>query len=147
MGPGGQEMEPDGWYFGNAVRDDVRGSGWFVGQFVPAQLGLRHQTAIEVKWGRHPKGERRPAGPEANQVATTVSVLVRGALLTRFDHRGQRHEVLIKDEGDYIIFGPDVVHAWEALEDTVVLSLRFPSVERRTGPFVAGNVPPGEDAT
>ena len=48
------------FYFGNAAMDQVRGSGWFVGQFVPAELGLRHQSDVEVKWGIHPDGEKRP---------------------------------------------------------------------------------------
>ena len=39
------------FYFGNAKADQVRGGGWFVGQFVPAELGLRHQTDVELKWG------------------------------------------------------------------------------------------------
>ena len=45
------------FYFGNAKDDQVRGSGWFVGQFVSAELGLRHQTDVELKWGIHPDGE------------------------------------------------------------------------------------------
>jgi hypothetical protein len=32
-------------------KPQVRGSGWFVGQFVPAELGLRRQTDVELKWG------------------------------------------------------------------------------------------------
>ena len=51
------------FYFGNAVVDQVRDSGWFVGQFVPAELGLRHQNDVEVKWGIHPDGEKRRASP------------------------------------------------------------------------------------
>src|SRR5229473_1129268 len=45
-------MDPTrSFYFGNATVDQVRDSGWFVGQFVPAELGLRHQNDVEVKWG------------------------------------------------------------------------------------------------
>lgn len=32
-------------------------------------------------------------------------------------------------EGDHIIFGPNTVHSWEAIGHTVVLSVRYPSVE------------------
>jgi quercetin dioxygenase-like cupin family protein len=31
--------------------------------------------------------------------------------------------------GDYIIFAPDAMHSWEAIGDTIVLSIRFPSVD------------------
>ena len=47
-----------GFYFGNANADQVRNSGWFVGQFVAPELGLRHQTDVEVKWGVHPDGDQ-----------------------------------------------------------------------------------------
>ena len=37
--------------------------------------------------------------------------------------------VTLKQQGDYVIFGPETVHSWEALGETVVLSVRFPSIE------------------
>lgn len=116
------------FYFGNAAADQIRNTGWFVGQFVPAELGLRHQTDVEVKWGVHPDGDKRPR-PWANGNGTTVSVLIRGTLHLRF-YLGETQEIVtLAREGDYVIFGPDVVHSWEASGDTIVLSVRFPSVE------------------
>jgi len=53
------------FYFGNAAVDQVRGTGWFIGQFVPPELGPRHQTEVELKWAVHPKGERRRHGAES----------------------------------------------------------------------------------
>jgi hypothetical protein len=117
------------FYLGNAAVDQIRSSGWFIGQFVPPELGLRHQTDVEVKWGVHPDGERRPRGPEANRHATTISVLIHGTLRVTFEVDGQSQTVTLAKEGDYIIFGRDIVHAWEAIGHTVVLSVRFPSVE------------------
>jgi hypothetical protein len=119
------------FYFGNTAVDQIRGTGWFIGQFVPAELGLRHQTDVEVKWGVHPDGEQRPRGPEAkaNRNATTISVLIHGTLRVTFEIDGKSHTVTLAKEGDYIIFGRDIGHAWEAIGHTVVLSVRFPSVE------------------
>lgn len=116
------------FYVGNAEADQVRGSGWFVGQFVPAELGLRHQTEVELKWGIHPDGDKR-SEPWANQNGTTISVLVQGALKVTFHIDGAQQEVTLQRKGDYVAFGPDVVHSWEAVGDTIVLSVRFPSVE------------------
>ena len=114
--------------FGNAAADQVRDSGWFIGQFVPSVLGLRHQTDVELKWGIHPDGEKRTR-PWASGHATTISVLIRGCLRVTF-HVGDAPQVVtMQKEGDYIIFGPDTVHSWEAIGHTVVLSVRFPSVE------------------
>jgi hypothetical protein len=124
-------------YFGNAVQDQVRDTGWFVGQFVPAVLGLRHQTDVELKWGIHPDGETR-SHPWANGNGTTISVLIRGTLRVTFDIDGTPRMETLQKEGDYVVFGPDVVHSWEATGETVVLSVRFPSVEvgRQTAPVI-----------
>ena len=116
------------FYFGNAKADQVRGSGWFVGQFVPAELGLRRQTDVELKWGLHPDGEKRPE-PWANRNGTTISVLIEGSLKVTFHIDGAQQEVTLGTKGDYVVFGPEVVHSWEAVGDTIVLSVRFPSVE------------------
>ncbi len=120
------------FYFGNAEADQVRGSGWFVGQFVPSGLGLRHQTDVELKWGIHPDGDKRPR-PWANRNGATISVLIEGRLRVTFHIDGTRQEVALERRGDYVIFGPDVVHSWEAMGDTIVLSVRFPSVEVGSG--------------
>jgi hypothetical protein len=116
------------FYFGNAKADQVHGSGWFVGQFVPAELELRRQTAVELKWGIHPDGEKRPQ-PWANQNGVTISVLIEGRLKVTFFVDGSQQEVTLQTKGDYVIFGPEVVHSWEAVGDTIVLSVRFPSVQ------------------
>ena len=117
------------FYYGNAIVDQVRDSGWFIGQFVQAAAGLRHQTEVEIKWGVHPAGERRPQ-PWATGHATTISVLIRGSLRVTFHDNGNPQTVTLDKEGDYVVFGPAAMHTWEAIGDTIVLSVRFPSVER-----------------
>ena len=116
------------FYFGNAKADEVCGSGWFIGQFVPPELGLRHQTDVELKWGVHPDGDKR-TDPWANKNGATISVLVEGSLKVTFHIDGGEQEVMLRTKGDYVVFGPEVVHSWEAIGDTIVLSVRFPSVE------------------
>ena len=126
------------FYVGNAVADQVRDSGWFVGQFVPPAAGLRHQTDVEVKWGIHPDGEKR-RHPWASGHATTISVLIHGSLRVTFEVGDTPQVVTLQKEGDYIIFGPDAVHSWEAIGHTVVLSVRFPSVEVWQAARLAGD--------
>jgi hypothetical protein len=116
------------FYFGNAKADQVRDTGWFVGQFVPAEFGLRRQTDVELKWGIHPDGEKR-SQPWAHGNAATISVLIEGCLKVTFHLDGGRRDVALRTRGDYVVFGPEVVHSWEAVGDTIVLSVRFPSVE------------------
>ena len=116
------------FYVGNAALDQVRGTGWFVGQFVPPELGLRHQTDVELKWGVHKNGEKR-SHPSANGNSTTISVLIKGTLHVTFQRNKTSQGVTLQQAGDYVVFGPEIVHSWEAVGDTIVLTVRFPSVE------------------
>jgi hypothetical protein len=128
----GRHMESgNGYYVGNAATDSVAGTAWFLGQFVPEELGLRHQTDVELKWGVHSQGDCRPDGLQANGVATTISVLVRGTMQITFAIDGNTRRITLRNEGDYVIFGPELVHGWEAITDSVILSIRFPSVDVR----------------
>ena len=81
-----------------------------------------------MKWGPHPGGGKR-AHPLANGNGTTVSILIRGGLRVAFHVCAGPQVVTLEKQGDYIVFGPDGVHSWEAIGDTLVLSVRFPSVE------------------
>jgi hypothetical protein len=110
---------------GNAI-DEGRG-GWFVGQFIAPELGLRHQRALEVKWAQHPKGECRRAFSQCKS-ATTISILVSGLFVTRLKICEVLREVTLANPGDYVAFAPGVDHSWEAREDCVVISVRFPSL-------------------
>ncbi|MGH6841777.1 MAG: hypothetical protein ACREDV_06750, partial [Methylocella sp.] len=86
-------------------------------------------TDVELKWGLHKDGEKR-SHPLANGNATTISVFIRGgALRVTFGVGGTKQTVTLQKEGDYVVFGPDIVHFWEAEGEPVVLSIRFPSVE------------------
>jgi hypothetical protein len=116
------------FYFGSAEADRVKNTGWFLGQFVPAHLGLRHQNEVELKWGVHSRGDKRPL-PPAYGHGTTVSVLVRGTFRLHFQVGRTSYAVTLEKEGDYVVFGPEVMHSWEAIDDAIVLSIRFPSVE------------------
>jgi hypothetical protein len=119
-------MDEKGLYWcGNALKDGKQ--GWFVGQFMPSSMGLSRQTAVEVKWGQHPKGERR-RGVSRCQTATTISVLISGAFVTRLMIDQTMREITLATPGDYLVFGPGIAHSWEALEDSLVISVRFPSL-------------------
>jgi cupin superfamily acireductone dioxygenase involved in methionine salvage len=111
---------------GNAVKDGKR--GWFVGQFVPPSFGLVRQHAVEIKWAQHAKGERRPRFGQWPR-ATTISILINGAFVLRFELADGVREVVLATPGDYVAFAPGVYHSWEALEDCLVITVRFPSLD------------------
>jgi hypothetical protein len=122
-----RSMDPNSSFcIGNAISGGK--GGWFIGQFFPEQIGLQHQSAVEVKWGQHPKGERRRAFAKT-EAATTISVLISGAFVMKLMIDGRLREIELNRPGDYAAVGPDVPHSWEATEDCLVISIRFPSIE------------------
>jgi hypothetical protein len=76
-----------------------------------------------------PPRRRQTPSPLGQPNGATISVLIEGCLRVTFHVDGAREEVTLRTKGDYAIFGPEVVHSWEAVGDTIVVSVRFPSVE------------------
>ena len=110
---------------GNAAQDADPFHGWFVGHFVPAELGPRSTDAVEVKWGVHALGETR-LGWAASDAATSLSVLVRGSIRLFF---ASGDEALLAEPGDYALWPPGVAHRWQIeRDDTIVLTVRWPSL-------------------
>ena len=110
---------------GNAIVDGRR--GWFIGHFFAPESGLRHQSELEVKWGQHRRGERR-AGFSKSRCGATIAVLVSGSFRVEMKLDDRREKIHLRNAGDYLVIGPEVPHSWEALEDSLVISIRFPSV-------------------
>jgi cupin superfamily acireductone dioxygenase involved in methionine salvage len=111
--------------FGNVAQHGIR--GWFIGQFIPRSRGLAHQEALEIKWQQHRKGERRERFAHSLR-ATTIAILVNGSFVTRFRLPNETREVVLNCPGDYIAYGPGLEHSWEALEESLVITVRFPSL-------------------
>ena len=109
--------------FGNAQDDSAPFHDWLVGYFVPLSSGLRHSDDIEIKWGVHQKG----AGDDqwtVNRMATSISILVSGVDQISLPHR----VFTLSNPGDYLIWGPGMPHRWRTLEDSVVITVRWPSI-------------------
>ena len=108
---------------GNASVDGAAHQGWLVGHFAGVPGAPNRSEAVEVKWGVHPAGERRSTAA-VNATATTLSLLVRGRFRLRFPDR----VVVLEREGDYALWPPGVAHDWLAEEESVVLTVRWPSL-------------------
>lgn len=113
---------PDRWYAGNA--NDERGEhrGWMIGHFIEDQ-SPRASHDVEVKWGVHAAGESR-ADWTAGEQRTTLLLLISGEF--RLDLQGD--SVRLSRQGDYVIWGPGLDHSWQAEADSVVITVRWPSV-------------------
>ncbi len=112
----------DDWHVGNAVSDGKDLRGWLVGHFLENAEDVRASDAVEIKWGVHPAGQGRDAWHTSEQ-RTTIVLLVKG----RFRLDLSTGSVVLKEEGDYAIWGPGIDHSWSAEEDSVVITVRWPS--------------------
>ncbi len=128
-------------YNGRAAEDGglVGRRGWFVGHFTGPQAGLAYTRDVEIKWGVHPAGESKTS-TAANRSATTLSILVSGAFRVVFPEDGL--EVNLVDPGDYVVWAPGVAHTWQALKETTILTVRWPSLP--DDQYATGTEPRGD---
>jgi len=111
---------------GNAEADGRNHRNWFVGSFIPDPL--RNSGDVEVKWAFHPKGDGK-GGFVVNSKATTLSIMIRGRCRFTFQADEKTMDVLLEKEGDYALWAPGVRHDYLAEEDSLILSVRWPSIE------------------
>jgi quercetin dioxygenase-like cupin family protein len=83
---------------------------------------VRQSGAVEIKWGIHASGEER-ADWQGDESRTTVLLLVKG----RFRVNLSVDRLVLEQEGDYAMWGPGIGHSWRAEEDSVVITVRWPS--------------------
>ncbi|NYH50959.1 hypothetical protein HNR06_000548 [Nocardiopsis arvandica] len=112
----------DGVYVGNAGRDAALDRGWLLGHFRDAG-DPRHSEDVEVKWGVHPRGDRRRQWVRGER-RTALLVLVSGRFRVEFPDR----DVVLEQQGDYVVWGRGTDHSWVAEEESVMLTVRWPSV-------------------
>lgn len=122
MDEGVPELPPGALYVGKADLDAPGEQGWLLGHFRPAG-DPRHSGDVEIKWGRHPKGDRRAKWVTGEQ-RTAVLILISGRFHMEFPDR----TVVLTDPGDYVVWGRGVDHSWLAEQESVVLTVRWPSV-------------------
>ena len=109
-------------YVGNATPDAAGDHGWLLGHFKP--LGdPRHSDDVEIKWGVHPPGDTR-AQWATEEKRTALLILISGRF--RVELRGR--SVLLDKQGDYVVWGHGVDHSWYAEEESVVMTVRWPSI-------------------
>ncbi|MCA1219761.1 signal peptidase I [Streptomyces sp. 8L] len=83
----------------------------------------RHSEDVEIKWGVHPRGDRR-ARWITGEERTALLVLISGRFRVELPDR----TVLLTRQGDYVVWGHGTDHSWHAEEESVVLTVRWPSL-------------------
>ncbi|TDC79379.1 signal peptidase I [Micromonospora sp. KC606] len=112
----------DDVYVGNAAVDGAAEGGWLLGHFLPVD-DPRRSTEVEVKWGVHPPGQARSRWATGER-RTALLVLVSGRFRVEFRDR----TVVLAEPGDYVLWGRGVDHTWYAERESVLLTVRWPSV-------------------
>lgn len=119
---------------GNAAEDtaDPALRKWLVGNFANAVAPVPSK-AVEVKYGMHQAGEQRSeAQATADKKFTSLGILIQGRVSYWFkEEDGTINQVTVEKQGDYVVWGPGVLHWWAIeADDTVILTFRF--VEQAT---------------
>jgi hypothetical protein len=110
------------WYTGNAADDGSQDRGWILGHFKRPMDDVRSTKDVEVKWAIHSAGEQRSQWTKDDQ-RTTVVLLVQGHFRVDLTEGA----ATLNRQGDYVLWGPGIDHSYEALEDSVVIVVRWPS--------------------
>lgn len=109
-------------YVGNAAVDAAGDRGWLLGHFKDPG-DVRHSADVEIKWGVHPPGDRR-ARWVAGEKRTALLMLISGRFRVELPGRS----VLLAKQGDYVVWGDGVDHSWYAETESVVVTVRWPSI-------------------
>jgi mannose-6-phosphate isomerase-like protein (cupin superfamily) len=108
---------------GNVATTSKDTRGWVLGHFMPGAENPLRTPDLELKWYTHAKGETRSEWAPANSVKT-LNVLIRGHFVLLFPDR----EVALEKEGDFVLFGPGVAHSFRSVQESLVLTVRWPSL-------------------
>lgn len=124
---------------GNAEQDGRLFEHWFIGDiaawcrqqelpFVPEQIGIRATKTLELKWGVHQQGDCRKEQWYSVPGRISLSILISGSFVIRFRKVNcpeTLREALLRKPGDYAIWLENLEHTWEALTNSVVLTVRW----------------------
>ncbi len=113
---------PGSPFFGNVTDVGQATRGWFLGHFMPGDDHPLRSSDVELTWYTHARGETRTEWSPAHAVRT-LNVLTRGTFVLVFPDR----EAVLATEADFVLFGPDVAHSFRAVEESLVLTARWPS--------------------
>jgi len=105
------------------VKDITGNRGWFIGNFIEDEKF--NSDEFEVKWASCRKGWTK-GSVEASMNAKTMCILISGKFLFKFPEENKKR--IIDKEGDFVFWSPGTWYESEALEDSVLLVIRWPSI-------------------
>jgi hypothetical protein len=118
----------EGAHTGN-FNDMVKTTGqWVAGlaKLNPKLAPYLHNENVGLKWTKARKGEKKEVYT-ANTSSETLGILIYGRM--RVDFLEPESSLVLEKEGDFLFLAKDVFHRYEFLEDSLVISLRYPAVD------------------
>jgi hypothetical protein len=109
-------------------QEDKEKRGWFIGHFIIENKYFNNKD-FEVRWFNHKKGDKK-AEIVANKSAKTLSILIKGKFSIKFSK--DKKEIILSKSGDYVFWDSGIYHSSEALEDSTILTIRWPSISDDT---------------
>jgi hypothetical protein len=100
-------------------------TGWFVGHFIRPADDPRATNSVEIKWHTHPKGDSKATWTKSIE-ATNLAILISG----KFKFCFPEQDILLTQQGDYVLWPAGVFHRWQAEDESVILTIRWPSKEQ-----------------
>lgn len=124
-----------------AAEEQPKYKFWIIGQMID-EYSPRHTGAFEVKWGTHLKGENYPELlPQKEGVTAAISILISGKMRLQFKNGTETQDVILETQGDFALWEQGVSHNSAFLEDTLVLTIKWPSVPNKPGDPPPHNTP------
>jgi quercetin dioxygenase-like cupin family protein len=106
--------------------DDARSNGsWVMGFNEHLKEPLQNKQ-FGLKWSELEAHQRREISAK-NLKSSSLVVLVAGEMRLWFGE--EKLEVVLKKQGDYVVWGAGVWHMWETVLDSVVMTLRWPAIQ------------------
>jgi hypothetical protein len=106
-------------------KKNIKTRGWFIGSFLD-KSSLLSNNDLEIKWGVHKKGELYDK-IRAVKHSKSLSILIRGKIGIDFPDLNKK--IILKKEGDYLYWSEKTFHTSKILEDSLVLTIRWPSLK------------------
>jgi hypothetical protein len=122
------KMESVSWGNASTLAANEGKAFWVVGHMIE-ENNLRHTDQFELKWGRHLRGEKYPDFVPSKEGVRGISIMIYGRMRLVFKRGTETQTVTLQTEGDFVLWQPDVSHNSEFLDDTLVLTIKWPSVE------------------
>jgi hypothetical protein len=108
----------------NDIKKSPEKRGWFIGHFINKN-SIFYNNEFEVRWALHKKGEKKKF-PAKTKTAKTISILIKGKFLIKFPKNNEN--IVLSNQGDYVFWDSNVYHSSEALVDSTILTIRWPSL-------------------